>query len=317
MEHEKEVTESHRRAAPPQEIKTFRTYKWHLATLLLILVIIIQVFLQIYLFLDLHSYYISQRIGLESEFDSLRSTCESLQISLNLLQSNYYRFLSGYADLRNQINMRAPQLGGGSDVRGFITPNDTAVENTVLQMTAGWSTISSWSDLCNDGKKMYDWVVANISYRHDGLFPILPLEPSGNIEYVRDMWQFSNETLILKEGDCDDMATLLTSMMLSYGGEKYGKTECILIEGSLGVHVAVQMLTAGDKLTILDPAGHYYTQTPSGNIDCKDISTEINNWLNYWKPIAGSDVCVKRVFSNSIDEGFSSTSEYVSWMFNR
>jgi hypothetical protein len=316
MEHE-EIVGPRARAASPREMKTFRINRGNLVTTVLILVIIIQIFLQIFLFLDLHSYYISQRIALESEYGSLQSACESLQTSYNVLQSNYYHFLSGYADLRYQINKRAPQFGSGSDVKGFIMPKDTAVKDTVLRITGGWSTISNWSEFCNDGKKIYDWVVDNIRYRRDGLFPVLPLEPSGNIEYVRDMWQFPNETLSLKEGDCEDMAILLTSMMLSYGGEKYGKTECILIGGSLGIHVGVQMLFAGDKLTILDPAGPYYTRTLNDSIDSKDISTEINNWLNFWKPLAGSDVRVERVFSNSTDKEFSSTSEYVSWMFAR
>jgi hypothetical protein len=234
-----------------------------------------------------------------------------------VLQSNYYHFLSGYADLRYRINERAPQFGSATGVKDFITPKDTAVENTILRITDGWSTISIWSEFCTDGKKMYDWVVDNIGYRRDGLFPVLPPETSGNIEYVRDMWQFPNETLSLKEGDCEDMAVLLTSMMLSYGGEKYGKTECILIAGSSGIHVGVQMLFVGDRLTILDPAGCYYTKALNGTVDCKDISTEINNWLDFWKPVAGSDVCVERVFSNSTDTRFSSTSEYVSWMFAR
>jgi hypothetical protein len=311
MEHE-EIVGQHFRAAS-REIKTPSINKWHLVTSVLILVIIIQIFL----FLNLHSYYLSQRAEIESEYDSLRSTCESLQISYDVLQSNYYHFISGYADLRYQINKRAPQFGSANVVEDFITPKDPSVEDTVLQVTNGWSTISNWSEFCDDGKKMYDWILDNIRYGRDGLFPVIPPEPSGNIEYVRDMWQFPNETLSLKEGDCEDMAILLTSMMLSYGGEKYGKTECILIAGSLGAHVGVQVLFAGDKLTILDPAGHYYTKTLNGNVDSKDISTEINNWLDFWKPIAGNDVRVERVFSNSTDVEFSSTSEYVSWMFAR
>lgn len=315
MEHE-EIVEPSPRAAS-REIKTFRTNKWRLVTSVLILVIIIQIFLQIFLFLDLHSYYLSQRAELDSEYDSLQNTCESLQISYDVLQSKYYKFLSGYADLRNQINKRAPQFGSRSVVEDFITPKDAAVEDVVLQITGGWSIISNWTEFCNDAKKMYDWVVDNIGYRRDGLFPMLPSESWGNVEYARDMWQFPNETLSLKEGDCEDMAILLTSMMLSCGSEKYGKAECILIAGSLGIHVGVQMLFAGDKLTIFDPAGHYYTQALNGTIDCKEVSTEINNWLNFWEPVAGSDVGVERVFSNSTDVEFSSTSEYVSWMFAR
>jgi hypothetical protein len=308
MEHE-EIVEPPPLAAPPPETKRFPINKWHLVTLVLVIIVIVQIFLYLYL----NSYYISERSELQSEYSSLKSSCGLLQVSYDMLQSNYYSFLSGYADLRNQINKRALQFG----VEGFVTPNDTTVENVVLQITGGWNTTADWSEFLNNVKKMYDWVVNNIKFRPDGLFPTLPSTPLGNIEYKRDMWQFPNETLSLGEGDCEDMAILLTSMMLSYSGEKYGKTECIMIVGSLGSHVGVQMLVAGDKLTILDPAAYYYTQTLYGNIDSKDISTEINNWLNYWNPKLGSDVRVERVFSNSLDEDFFSTSEYVSWMYSR
>jgi hypothetical protein len=308
MVHE-EIVELSRLEASPPEIRRFPINKWHLATLVLVIIVITQIFL----YLKLNSDYIYQRSELQLEYNSLHSSCGLLQVSYDMLQSNYYSFLSGYADLRNQINKRALQFG----VKDFITPKDTAVENVVLNITGGWSTTSDWSEFWNNVKKMYDWVVNSIKFRPDGLFPTLPSTPLGNIEYKRDMWQFPNETLSLREGDCEDMAMLLTSIMLSYGGEKYGKIECIMIRGSLGAHVGLQMLFTGDKLTILDPAGHFYTQTLDGNLDSKDISTEINNWLNHWEPEVGSDARVERVFSSSVDKEFSSISEYVSWMYTR
>ena len=67
---------------------------------------------------------------------------------------------------------------------------------------------------------------------------------------------------------------------------------------------------------ILDPAGLYYTHDAWGNIAFEDIDTEINNWLNYWKPILGSDVRVVRVFSDYIDIKFNNMSEYLTWMYS-
>jgi len=93
--------------------------------------------------------------------------------------------------------------------------------------------------------------------------------------------------------------------------------ECISIKSYMGGHVAVQVPVSGYKLVILDPAGNYYSHDSFGNIAFNDITTEINNWLNYWKPQMGSDVYVDRVFSDYIDKKFTSTSEYISWMYSR
>ena len=62
---------------------------------------------------------------------------------------------------------------------------------------------------------------------------------------------------------------------------------------------------------IFDPAGHYYSSDIWGDIVFNDISVEINNWLNYWGP----DTYVYRVFSDVINKTFTSTSEYLSWMY--
>ena len=250
--------------------------------------------------------------SLQTDYNSLNSSYHSLQTDYNILQSSFDSYYSDYANLRRLINQRVLHL----DITDFITPNDTSVKNTVLSVTGDWSNPSDWNEYWNDVKKMYDWVVNNIEYRYDGLFPIIPSTPAGEVEYSDEMWQFPNETLDIKKGDCEDMAILLASMIRSYNGEKYS-VECLWITSSTLAHVGVQFPVTGDELTILDPAGDYYTEDLYGDLTSKDISTEINNWLNYWKPQMGSDVRVYRVFSSYIDKSFSSTSEYISWMYSR
>lgn len=300
------------------EKKPFRLNKWHVITVILVAVIAVQGFL----YLNLNSSYNTldaEHQNLKDDYDTLTSQHSTLQNRYSALQSehnalddDYDYYVSSYENLRNQVNERTLQ----SVVKDFITPNDATVKDKVVQVTGGWSNPSDWTEFWSDIKTMYDWVVNNIEYRYDGLSPVLPSSPSGNIEYENEMWQFPKETLNLTRGDCEDMAILLTSMILSYGGTEYEGTECIAITGSTVGHVGVQMLVEGGKLTILDPAGNYYTQT-SGNIDSKDISTEVNNWLNYLKPEMGSDVYVDRVFSDELDKSFSSTSEYTTWMYSR
>jgi hypothetical protein len=254
----------------------------------------------------------NQYNALQSEHSTLQSNYSSLQSSYNSLQSNYNSYVSSYGNLVSQVNNRAFGTNGSY----FITPQNQAVSNLVMQVTGGWSNPSDFNEYWADVRSMYDWVVNNIEYRSDGLSPVLPSTPSGNVEYQQDMWQLSSETLNLKKGDCEDMAILLTSMIRSYNGGKY-LVEVVGIMSSSEGHAAVQIPVQGGKITILDPAGKYYTQTSAGDIDNKDISAEINNWLNYWKPQMGSDVHVERVFSDELDKSFSSTSEYISWMNNR
>ncbi|MCJ7559666.1 hypothetical protein MUO79_03485 [Candidatus Bathyarchaeota archaeon] len=82
-------------------------------------------------------------------------------------------------------------------------------------------------------------------------------------------------------------------------------------------HVAVQIPSLGNKLTVLDPAGKYFTKDSGGNVTSKDTTLEINSWLSYWKPVMGSDVHVTMVFSDTFDKTFTSTNDYLSWMTNR
>jgi len=259
-----------------------------------------------------HSSLQSSYSSLQSSYSALQSSYDSLLADYENLQSSFDSAYSDYANLRDQINQRILHL----DVGDFITPNDTSVESVVFSITGGWSDPSDWDEYWSDVEAMYQWVVSNIAYRSDGLFPILPSVPSGSVQYDPEMWQFPNETLGLMEGDCEDMAILLTSMMRSYNDEQYA-VECIWIEGSLGAHVAVQFPVEDDELTILDPAGQYFTKDLYGDLTSEEISTEINNWLDRWKPLMGSDVRVDRVFSSYVDQSFSSTSEYVAWMYNR
>ena len=248
---------------------------------------------------------------LDSSYALLNSSYVSLQSQFDELQESYQTANSDYFEIQYQLNQRSQHY----DVEQFITPNDTLVQQTIDQVTGGWSNPSDWDEYWTDMKALYDWVVINIPYDYDGLFPVLPAVMSGDVNYTTEMWQFPNETLSLERGDCEDMAILLCSLVRGYSQEYW--TECILIASSSSGHAAVQIPASGGKLAILDPAGHYYTSDGLGNLVSKDISTEITSWLNKWKPQMGNDVQVYRVFSDYMDQTFSSTSEYTSWMYDR
>lgn len=256
---------------------------------------------------------------LEQQFNALTSLYNSLQSQFNTLQSQYDsleeeydNYAAAYEGLRDQINERRFH----SEVEAFITPYDPNVTALVLSITGGGSNTSDFDEFWDEVKAMYLWVTTNIDYRSDGLYPLLPYDPSWTVTYFTEMWQFPNETLDLGKGDCEDQAILLCSMVRNYCNSMYW-VECICIHGSTVGHAGVQLPVVGDKLVILDPAGNYYSHDILGDVAFRDLTTEINNWLDYWKPEMGTDVHVDEIFSDYTSQTFTSTSEYITWMQNR
>ncbi len=296
-----------------------------------------------------------ERASLESEYVSLSSEYSVMKSEHSTLRSEYYALVSEYETLREEyaaqdsryqhlnksfhdveenyeaLKATVNQRGHPSDLSVFITPGDSDVSQTVIEITGGWSDQSDWMEFWEDVKSMYDWVRLNIKYRSDGLYPMLPSDPSESVQWVQSMWQLPEETLKFREGDCEDIAILLCSMIQSYGEERCW-TEVVLITGSKGAHAGVQLSVKEDELTILDPPGNYYTKIIYGStatpkygdtafliydIGGRETSAEINIWLNLWKRNLGEDVHVYKVFSSFLDKPFSSTGEYISWMTQR
>ena len=255
---------------------------------------------------------LSNYTKLALEHQKLQGKYTSLKFKYEGLMEDYERFTSAYSKLIRRVNLRWDK----SDLKVFVTPMDHSVEELVYEITGGWSDLNDFNEFWRDVKAMYMWIARNIKYRYDGLYPVLPSQPWGHLEFQDEIWQFPNETIELMMGDCEDQAILLCSMIRCYTNMKY-KAECIWIISSTAGHVAVQIPVDEGKLVILDPAGGYYTHDYLGNIIARDINKEIGNWLNYWKPEMGGDVYVYRVFSDYLDREFESTSEYLQWMYSR
>ena len=96
-----------------------------------------------------------------------------------------------YADGRYLVAVRYP--GEWHEIREFVQPFSPSVVGAQADI---------WDCL--------DWVCRNISYRED----------------VGEFWQLSSETLTKKEGDCEDSAILLTSMLRGF-------TNAYVVLGSL------------------------------------------------------------------------------------
>ncbi|MFB3888088.1 MAG: transglutaminase family protein [Candidatus Bathyarchaeia archaeon] len=242
------------------------------------------------------------------------SRYEALQSLYSKLKVKYDQFVGGYQQLRYQTDQR---LLRGSAER-FIQPADPAVMSLTYNITGKVGNTTDPGQYWKDIKAMYDWVNNNIKYREDGLYPILPEDPgeSPDLEQTDQTAQMPNETLALKSGDCEDIAILLCSMVRSYFNKQF-TVECIWLTGETAGHVAVQIPFSGEKLVILDPVRDYYSHDTLGDIALNNVSTEIYNWMNIWRPSLGNDVQVYRVFSDYVDKYFQSNEDYLNWMYNR
>jgi len=135
--------------------------------------------------------------------------------------------LNTYKNFYNSLGDKVNQKWNQINVEQFITPRDKAVRDIVYTITSGWSDPSDWNEFWTDVLNMYYWVINNIKY--NGLYQKLPNNASEDLDFCNEMWQFPDETLMLRQGDCEDMAILLCSMIRCYSNTKC-LAECIIIE---------------------------------------------------------------------------------------
>jgi len=245
----------------------------------------------------------------ESQLANTKSELTRVSTRLDAAQNENIQMLDGYADLRDEIYMR---LGDNEDCQAFITPENPAVIEIVMKFTG--TRAEDINKVWEHYKVLYNWVVNNIEYSHDSRTPILPISIGGDLIWSKDFWRMPEETIEDGIGDCEDMAVLLMSLLEYYNQGEYTRW-CIEIRNEDTGHLAVAIPVLGDKLTILDPAGNYYTNQ-WGFLSSSDVRTAINDWLNHWKQkIPGAKVT--GVFSDEFYREFSNTEEFIQWVIDR
>ncbi len=245
------------------------------------------------------------------KYVQLNSSYYELLEKHNSLLNNFNSMVKNFTAIKNVINLRQ-----GLNASLFITPFDPIVSSLVVDITGGWQT-REWSEAWRDLRKMYDWVTENIEYNHDAPYPRI-FSLSQPPIFLNENWLFPNETINYKFGDCEDQAVLLTSLIRSYFLKADSDIACYVItiysEKVRSGHAATLIPVEGEEITILDPAGHYYTGFP-GELISKPISEEIENWLNYWSSSL-PEAYINRAFSDYIDLSFSSTQEFINWLIS-
>ncbi len=242
----------------------------------------------------------------KAQLDVTNAQLDMTATQLETEKNKNSQMLNQYASLKRQVNVRLGDTP--EDKQSFITPKNSLVSAKVVEVTGGYS--GDVSDYWRDCERLYRWVVSNISYSYDSYMPILPENISGGLIWQQDYWRMPEETLEDETGDCEDMAGLLASMLRSYNEGEY-RIWVLVIRSEESGHAAVAFPVQGGRLTILDPAGNYYTGQ-YGSLQSESVSTAVNNWLSHWqREMPGAEIV--EVFSEDVHEEFSSTAEFITW----
>ncbi|MEM0235630.1 hypothetical protein [Thermofilum sp.] len=214
--------------------------------------------------------------------------------------------VNSWGRVASQVNLR----WSPSDPRIFVTPGDASVQATVRSAVYGNVNPARDEELRLYLRLLYDWVSTNIRVRSDSLYPVLPSLPNGQVSFISEVWQFPNETLTLRSGDCEDSATLLLSMIRFYAPRL--KAFCIVVEGGRGGHMAV-IVSNGSGVAILDPGLYYCTSDEVGRVKFKPLMYELEKWLALVKQRFGSEARVTMLFNEETYASFRSTSEFIAF----
>lgn len=246
----------------------------------------------------------------ETQLKETETRLETTSYQLETVKDEQKEMLNQYSNLREKIYLRQ---GEKKDTQKFITPNNPIVSTKVTEITGGYS--EDVNERWRDYERIYHWIINNIIYSSDSYSPILPQTIGGELRWTKDCWRMPEETIEDKAGDCEDMAVLLASMMINYNGDRYSVWAIKIKNGDSG-HLAVAFPVAGNKLTILDPAGNYYTGYLTGRLSSLSIDAAVNDWLSKWRQKMPNAQIVN-AFSNDFYREFSSTEEFKEWVRER
>ena len=251
-----------------------------------------------------------QLANLTAQLQSTRNLLYSTQSSLETELNNNSQMTGQYTSIREQINVRlalTPQIK-----QSYLMPGNPAISGKVQEITGGYS--ENITEYWRDFERLYRWVVNNISYSSDSYIPFLPETISGEFVWSKECWRTPEETLEDETGDCEDMAVLLASMLRSYNEGKYDVWVLKILSSTPEApgHAAVAFPVTGGNLTILDPAGNYYTGYPYGTLQSESISVAVNQWLSHWRnDMPGAEIV--EMFSETDSQQFSGTAEFITW----
>ena len=250
-------------------------------------------------------------IGLFYQLNSFRTQTDELNASrleIDSLEAEKDRLLDTYADIRGQIDLR---LGIGEDCQFFLTPDDPEISALVQEITEDFSEKGFWKDYQN----IYRWIMKNIEYSRDSPTPLLPEAINGTLDWGKDFWRLPVETIRDGTGDCEDIASLLASMLLNYNQREFH----VWIVGIRNdapnprAHVAVGLPLQKGQFAIFDIAARYYSPFARiGGFGTQYFPVALNHWLTHLEERV-PDAYVYIVYSENFYKEFSSNEEFIDW----
>ncbi len=241
---------------------------------------------------------------LQYDYDSLEYEVIRQSESRGEIEEEFNIYMAEFKQLKDDVNSR---LAFDGDLSRFVTPEDPAVVEMMVEVSGGLETWGSMSEYWGDSKVLHDWVVENIAYAVDSPYPFLYSDPSESVRWFVQSVRYPNETLSDRSGDCEDQAILLESMMEAHN-ERFTQW-CISVQWEGGGHVGVGIPLEGGRLAILDPSGGYHSGS-GDSLSSEPVAVALGDWMSM---VSGEEMYVKSVFSHGLYVEFDSTDEFLVW----
>lgn len=243
--------------------------------------------------------------SLEEEHENLQVEYEALSIGESEIQTEYEEYRQFVQNTVETVNRR---LGRDEGQQYFVTPDDPSVGSLLVDIVGGPGDAKTVSAQWLDIRRIYDWVNYNIHYSQDSPYPHIYAEPEGHFHWHLDCFNFPNETIASRGGDCEDHALLLLSLLLNYNyTEQYW---CIRYRSDTSDHMAVAISVPGGDLVILDPSGNYYSGYSVGSMVFDSAEDAVDAWFTAW---GQSNMWVTGAFNDRFYEEFTSNEEFYDW----
>ena len=170
--------------------------------------------------------------------------------------------ITTYETYRYSPVNRIPQSVNNDAMRSFVTSDDKVIEDfadklSSLAKNEGYDSIKTANFILR-------FVQSNIAYKSDEV-------SKKEVEY----WRFPVETLVDKQGDCEDTSVLFASIMVALGYDTvllYYILEDDI--GHLAVGIHINGIT-GDYVVYNDDKKYFYCETTTAGINVGELPSDI------------------------------------------
>ena len=193
-----------------------------------------------------------QNIELRENYSKLAESYKRLKLQYDDLRSKYFEINITLPKVEEKLKEISDRILIPSDrVPDMLKQASPAMVKDVVY---GELELKAETTPEIKAKKILEWIMLNLQYSDDDFHQYLT---DNRLESYQDFLSLPNETLARGGGDCEDLATLVYTMLKTV--LKRGEQIYIIEISSGGARHAGVIYKLEDKLMILDPAGGYVT----------------------------------------------------------